>query len=259
MGTDMKGSVAIITGGGRGVGAGIAKVFTENGIRVCINYNRSVQNAERTLAEIKESGGDAYLFKADISDRSQIRAMVEDVIQRWGRLDILVNNSAMQPNRFFDEYDEDNFKRIWNVNIGGCFRVTQECIPYLKDSANPRIINIASVHTKRPLVADVGYSATKGAVRMFTREAAIELGRKYKITVNQINLGGCLVDGRTSNEDTMHWRTHRPRETMKYRLNVMGRMTEPVDVGHLVLFLASPEACMINGAGIRIDGGEMLS
>ena len=257
--TDMTGSVAIITGGGRGVGAGIAKVFVKQGIKVCVNYNSSIDRAERTLNELLELGGDAYLFKADISDRSQVRAMVEDVISRWNRLDILVNNSAAQPNRFFDEYDEDNFRRLWNVNIGGAFRVTQECIPYLKNSESPRVINIASIHTKRPLVADVGYSATKGAVRMFTREAAIELARKYGITVNQINLGSCRVDGRTQNEDTKHWRSHRPKEVSRYSIHVLGRTTEPNDVGNLALFLASPESCMINGAGIRIDGGEILS
>lgn len=257
--SDMTGSVAIITGGGRGVGAGIAKVFVNHGIKVCMNYNSSIQIAEKTLNEINEIGGDAYLFKADISDRTQVRAMVEDVIKRWGRLDILVNNAAAQPNRFFDEYDEDNFKRIWEINIGGCFRVTQECIPYLKNSDNPRIINIASIHAKRPLVADVGYSATKGAIRMFTREAAIELGRKYGITVNEINLGSCRVDGRSQNEDTKDWRTYRPRETTPYNIHVLGRITVPNDVGNLALFLASPEASMINGAGIRIDGGEVLS
>ena len=257
--TDMTGSVAIITGGGRGVGAGIAKVFVKHGIKVCINYNSSVHRAEETLKEVLELGGDAYIFRADISDRLQIRAMVEDVIARWGRLDILVNNSAAQPNRFFDEYDEDNFTRLWNVNIGGCFRVTQECVPYLKNSECPRIINIASIHTKRPLVADVGYSATKGAIRMFTREAAVELGRKYGINVNQINLGSCRVNGRTHNDDTMDWRSYRPRETSINSIHVLGRTTEPNDVGNLALFLASPESCMINGAGIRIDGGEMLS
>lgn len=254
----MKDSVAIITGGGRGVGAGIAKVFAEHGIKICINYNASADTAVKTLETIKNIGGDAFLFKADITQRREIKEMAEETVNKWGRLDILVNNSAAQPNRFFDEYDENVFKRVWDVNIGGCFRVTQECIPYLKESPCPRIINIASIHAIRPLVADVGYTATKGAIRMFTREAAVELGRKYGITVNQINLGSCSVNGRSRNEDTKEWRTFTHGEAFKYKGALMKRVAVPEDVGNLVLFLASPEAAMINGDSIRLDGGDIL-
>jgi glucose 1-dehydrogenase len=185
--------------------------------------------------------------------------MVDAGITKWRGLDILVNNSAIQYNRFFDEYSDELFSRLWNVNVGGCFRVTRECIKYLKLSENPRVINIASIHAKRPMVADVGYTASKGAIRMFSREAALELGTKYGIKVNTIYLGSCRVDGRTQTDDTMGWRTGRVAE--KKRSDTVtphphaNRMTTPRDVGNLALFLASPDAEMLNGSGIRIDNG----
>ena len=258
---DRKGAVALITGGGKGVGAGIARVFARAGIRVAINYNSNGELAEKTLEGILQGGGEAFLIKADITDRAQIKRMVAETVERYGGIDALVNNAAIQPNRQIGAYDGELFKKVWEINIGGYWRATQECLPYLKKSDCPRIVNISSLHGKRPSVFDPGYSMTKGAIRMFTREAALEFG-EYGITVNCIDLGGCKIEFKTKLPGYEPLRGSFPNWPEKTRANPhqpLRRMAEPEDVGNLALYLISPEARNVNGDGIRLDGGAMLT
>lgn len=247
--------IALITGGGKGVGAGIARIFCEAGIYVCMGYNSNFTLAEQNLRRITDKGGNAFIYQADISDRIQIQKMVQVTAERFGGIDILVNCAALQPNKYISEYDAELFIKIWQINIGGYIRATQECLPFLKTSLCPRIINISSVHGKRPAVFDAGYSMTKGAIRMFTREAALEFA-KYGITVNCIDLGACRVEGKTGNYP---FRLYHDKGTHENPGHPLGRIALPEDAGHLALFLASPEAHNINGAGIRLDGGAMLT
>lgn len=247
--------VALITGGGKGVGAGIARVFCNAGISVCMGYNSNPELAALNLKRITDKGGNAFIFKADVSDRIQIKQMAEKTADLYGGIDILVNCAALQPNLYISEYDEEIFTKIWQINIGGYMRAVQECLPYLKISKCPRIINISSVHGKRPAVFDTGYSMTKGAIRMFTREAALEFA-KYNITVNCIDLGACRIEGKTGN---FPFRLRHDKGTNENPGYPLGRIAVPEDAGHLALFLASHEAHNINGAGIRLDGGAMLT
>lgn len=250
----MKGRVALITGGGKGVGAGIARVFCAAGMKVCIGWNTSEALAHKTLAEIKQMGGEAFLFQADISDREQIRAMVEETVLRYGGIDVLVNNAALQPNLFLKQYDTALFRRLWNINVGGYWRSLQLCLPYLRKSRYGRVINISSIHGKRPTVFDPGYAMTKGAVRMFTREAALELAEK-DITVNAVELGYCRIEGKTGN---YLFRIEKPPQTVLNSPNPLSRVCEPEDAGFLALYLASSEAATLTGAGVRLDGGSMM-
>lgn len=245
---------ALITGAGKGVGAGVARVISAQGVRICLNYNSSEEMAQKTLEQIQSAGGEAFLFKADVSDRQQVREMVAETVRRFGSLDILVNNAAMQPNRFIDEYDAERFFWLWNINIGGYVRATQECLPYLRKSGTGRIINVSSVHGKRPSVFDPGYAMTKGAIRMFTREAALELA-KDGITVNCIDLGACKIEFKTGHFRfrTTWFPEERPNAGMPLGV------TYPEDVGNLVSYLISPAAQKMTGAGIRLDGGAMLT
>ncbi len=247
--------VALITGGGKGVGAGIARVFCKAGMSVCMGYNSSYELAQHNLRRITDRGGNAFLYKADVSDRVQMRGMVEKTIEVYGGIDVLVNCAALQPNLYISEYTPDMFSKLWQINIGGYVRAAQECLPYLKKSSCARIINISSIHGKRPAVFDAGYSMTKGAIRMFTREAALEFA-KYDITVNCIDLGACRIEGKTGN---FPFRLFHAKGTNENPSHPLGRTAYPEDAGHLALFLASPEAHNINGAGIRLDGGAMLT
>ncbi len=244
---------ALITGGGKGVGAGVVKALALHGIRVCINCNTHPDMAENTLRAVKDAGGEGFVHQADVTDQQQLTEMVQAVIDRWGRLDILVNNAAMQPNLFIDQYDAEKLRRLWNINIGGYFHAVRACLPYLRQSECGRVINISSIHGKRPTCFDAGYAMTKGAIRMFTRELALELYADG-ITVNTIDLGGCRIEFKTGNAPIQ---TRAPKECFNPALTRL-RMVDPSDVGSLVCYLCSPEASAITGDGIRLDRGLVL-
>ena len=246
--------VALITGGGKGVGAGVARVLAKAGIRCCLGCNTNAAMAQDTLAAIEEAGGEAFVYQADVSDPSQVNAMVSAVIEKWGRLDILVNNAAMQPNRYIDEYDAQTLQKLWSINLGGYWRCAKAAVPYLRQSPCGRIVNMCSVHANRPTCFDAGYSMTKGAIRMFTRELALELTRD-QITVNAITLGGCKIEFKTGKPK---WEMQTPVDIINPALRGVNRMVEPVDVGETILFLTSEKASAITGDCIRIDKGLVL-
>ncbi len=248
-----EGRTALITGGGKGVGAGVVKVLAAHGIRCCINCNTHPEMAENTLRAVEEAGGEGFVHQADVTDQAQLDEMVQAIISRWGRLDILVNNAAMQPNLFIDQYTAEKLERLWNINIGGYFHAVRTCLPYLRQSECGRIVNISSIHGKRPTCFDAGYAMTKGAIRMFTRELALELYADG-ITVNAIDLGGCEIEFKTGNAPIT---AHPPKECFNPRLTRF-RMVKPTDVGNLVCYLCSPEASAITGDGIRLDRGLVL-
>ncbi len=245
---------ALVTGGGKGVGAGVVRVLASRGIRCCINCNTHRDMAEALLREIEAAGGEGFVYQADVTDLAQIDAMVEAVLQRWGRLDILVNNAAMQPNRFIDMYDLDTLRNIWNINIGGYFHAARACLPWIRKSECGRIVNISSIHGKRPTSFDAGYAMTKGAIRMFTRELALEL-YDAGITVNAIDLGGCEIEFKTGN---MKFHSFGPRDCKNPDFATGFRLVKPTQVGELVYWLCSPDASAVTGDGIRIDNGWML-
>ena len=244
---------ALITGGGKGVGAGVVRVLASRGIRCCINCNTHPEMAQATLREVEEAGGEGFVWQADVTDLAQLNGMVDAVIGRWGRLDILVNNAAMQPNLFIDQYDLEKLKKIWNTNIGGYFHAVRACLPYLRKSECGRIVNISSIHGKRPTCFDAGYAMTKGAIRMFTRELALELFADG-ITVNAVDLGGCKIEFKTGNAPIT---SHAPVECRNPALG-MFRMVTPRDVGEMVYYLCSPQASAVTGDGIRLDKGLVL-
>ena len=245
---------ALVTGGGKGVGAGVVKVLASRGIRCCINCNSHPDMARETLRAVEQAGGEGFVYQADITDSAQLNGMVRAIIDRWGRLDILVNNAAWQPNLFIDEYDTEKLKKIWNTNIGGYFHAARACLPYLRQSGCGRIVNICSIHGKRPTGFDVGYAMTKGAIRMFTRELALEL-YAHGITVNAVDLGGCRIEFKTGNAPLT---AHAPADC--YNPAMKGnRLTNPADVGEMVWYLCSPEASAVTGDGIRLDKGLVLT
>ena len=246
--------VALVTGGGKGVGAGIVKVLAAHGVRCCINCNSNPAMAEDTLRAVAAAGAEAFVCRADISDTSQVEDMASAIIKRWGRLDILVNNAAMQYNRYIDEYDYETLRRLWEVNIGGYFRAVRACLPHLRASACGRVVNISSIHGKRPTSFDAGYAMTKGAIRMFTRELALELFADG-ITVNAIDLGGCRIEFKTGNAP---FRSSHPVECRNPAMSLL-RLVTPADVGEMVWYLCSEGAQSVTGDGVRLDKGLMLT
>ena len=246
--------VALVTGSGKGVGAGIVRVLSAAGMKCVINCNSNRQMAEETLKDILDAGGEAFLYQADVSDPEQAKAMVEAAVSRYGRLDVLVNNAALQYNRFIDQYTEETLAHLWDINFSGYWRMIKAALPYLRKSPMPRIINIGSVHGKRPTCFDAGYAMTKGGIRMLSREAAIEL-QPEGIPVVCLSLGGCRIEFKTGNPDFLNFR---PKETINQKIRHRERLVLPEEVGETVRFLCSEPGAALTGDCIRIDCGQML-
>ena len=245
--------VCVITGGGKGVGAGVARVLVQAGFKCLIGYHSNQAMAEELAEEI---GGDILLYQADVSDPVQAKAMAEAAVSKWGRLDVLINNAAMQPNRFIDQYDAELFRKLWNTNIGGYVNMVQACLPYIRKSPKGRIVNMSSIHGKRPALFDAGYAMTKGAIRMFTRELALEL-LGDEIPVNTIDLGACQIEFKTGGSMTSFKDLH-PVIIENPEMPSYKRIVLPEEVGKLILFLLSRAGGSLVGDGIRLDRGLTL-
>lgn len=248
----LEGRVAVVTGGGKGIGAGISKALAAEGANVLFNYNSNPDMANQTVSIIREKGGEAYTCPVDVQSRQQVDTMMKKAVELYGGIDILVNNAAWQPNMDINEYTEEIYDSVMNINLAGYFRCIQSALPYLKESDCPRIINISSVHAKRPGDFDVCYSMSKGGITMLTREAAIEL-LKYGITVNAILPGGVRIEFKSGKTQPFKYkRIHRKR---RYGFFTAGT---PEDVANVVIFLVSEKSKHINGASIRVDRGAVL-
>jgi glucose 1-dehydrogenase len=232
----LQGCTAVVTGGGKGIGAGICKRLAVEGVQVLINCNSNQEMAEKTAAQIQDAGGSAVVYRADVGDRVQVNTMMAKAAELFGGIDILVNNAAWQPNLDIDEYTEEFYDSIMNINLGGYFRCMQSALPYLKQSRCARVINISSIHAKRPGDFDVCYSMTKGAIKMLTREAALELA-EYGITVNAVLPGAVRIEFKSGY--TAPFKQKRVKRERTYSYFPLKRIAIPDDVADLVVFLAS--------------------
>ncbi|TBL71601.1 SDR family NAD(P)-dependent oxidoreductase [Paenibacillus thalictri] len=262
----LTGKVAIVTGAGSGIGRGISIELARRGVKVAVNYNSSDidDGALETKRQIDEAGGECCIVKANVADKREVESMVQAVVKRYGSVDILVNNAAVQLNYTLFEHTEESYDLEMNVNLKGYWLCIQAAAPYMKARRFGRIINICSVHGKRPTDFDTVYSMTKGGVKMLARESAIELGR-FGITVNNIEPGAIDVGKgpirRQSDEPGITGGTPEKREKPDERLIrkfPLGRVGRPADIAHMVCHIASEEAEFMNGASIRLDGASML-
>ena len=257
---DLTGKVYIVTGSGKGIGKGIVRCFVKSGAKCCINYNSNPAMAEETLKEIQAVGGPdcAFLFQADVSDAAQAEAMVKATVEKYGRLDGLVNNAALQKQQLFSEYEMKNYDLLMHVNLGGYINMMRACLPHLKET-HGSITCISSVHGKRPTDFDCVYAMTKGGMHMLMREAAIEFA-KFGVRVNMIQPAGVKIEFKTGNPAP--WAPPRISLPMefhkKYPAYPLGRSGLPDDSGWLCVYLASEEAEHVSGASIRSDGAAML-
>ena len=254
MDAGIRGKAAVVTGSASGVGQGIAVSLARMGVKVAVTEHS--RSAGDTMRMIKEAGGEAICVAGDFSIRSDAERLFKEAYNAFGRLDILVNNAALQVNKWLLEATEEDFDLLMNTNLKGYWLCTASAVPYLKNAENGRIINISSIHAKRPTDFDTVYSMTKAGIKMLTRESAVELG-KYGITVNMINLGGIRIQYKSGKPS---WKPHpwgnptnQPRGG-----NLSGRLGLPADAGWITAFLADDRSQYITGAAIRADGGAMM-
>jgi len=255
------GKIAVVTGAGTGIGKGVAIELARRGAKVAVHYNASEAGALDTLEKIRAVGGDAFVVKANVAVKAEIDGMVRETADRYGGVDILVNNAALQLNENFEHSDE-TYDLMMNINLKGYWQCIQAVTPYMKTKGAGRIVNIASVHSKRPTDFDTVYAMTKGGIKMLTREAAIELA-KYGITVNQIEPGAVDV-GKVRKKEMKPFvppeyaeRAEQEKKDIRWKFP-MGRVGVPADVASLVCYIASDETEFMTGSAIRLDGGSML-
>lgn len=246
----MPGPSALVTGASRGIGKEIALELARNHYRVAVNYyNDPASVAEETIAEIRSlqapGSNDVIAIQADIRSSAAVKSMFEQVIQAFGRLDLLVNNAGVQTWRPLLEVTEEEWDLVIDTNLKGCFLCTQQAARHMKDHGGGSIINLGSGCNKLAFPSLVAYTASKGGIEMLTKEAAVELGG-YGIRVNCI-APGSIESERTRQEDPDYAGTWS-------RLTPLGRVGTAADIAPTVVFLASPGASFISGQTIWIDG-----
>jgi acetoacetyl-CoA reductase len=183
--TQLKDKVAIVTGGSRGIGAAIALELAKNGAKVVINYNTRKELADKVVAEINEFGGEAYALQADVSDSNESAYLVQETINHYGQLDILINNAGITRDSTFKKLSEEDWRKVIDVNLNSVFNNTSAALPYLLESDAGRIINISSIIGQAGGFGQTNYAAAKAGLIGYTKSLALELA-KSKVTVNAI-------------------------------------------------------------------------
>ena len=243
----LEGRVAIVTGGGGGLGEGICHALAAAGAAVAA-VDVAREEAERVAGQVSSGGARCVALEADVSDRRSAQAMVESVVGEFGGVDILVNNAAIYPLRPWTEIEDEEWDRVMAVNLKGYFLCARSAFPHMRDRGHGRIINVSSITFFIGWAGFLDYVSSKGAVIGFTRTLAREVGPDG-VTVNAVSPGAF---------PTAAERVHPDQEALNRRIleqQCLKRRGKPEDVGNLVAFLASDAASFITGQTVMIDGG----
>ena len=247
---DLTGKVALVTGGSRGIGRACSLLLALAGARVVVNYQKSREKAEDVLREIAEGGGEAHLFQADVANPEQIEALFRYIRETFGRLDILVNNAGLIKDNLLLTMGLSDWEKVHDVSLKGAFLTTRRAAEMMLPNHAGKIINMASVSAIRGGRGQTNYASAKGGLIAFTRACAVELAGKG-IQVNAVLPGVIMTD--------MTQRIRKRAGEMLLKNIPSERFGEPMDVAHLVLFLASEQSDYITGQSIAVDGGLSVS
>lgn len=243
----LAGKVAVVTGASKGIGAGIAKALAAEGAAVVVNYASSKSGADAVVEVITGAGGKAVAVQGDVSNEVQAKSVVDTAIKEFGRLDILVNNSGVYEFAPIETTTEDQYRKMFDVNVLGTLLTTKAAVPHLAEGGS--VINVSSLVTSVLPPETAVYSGTKGAVDAITGVLAKELGPR-KIRVNAINPGvveteGTHAIGVIGSELESGWVAQTP----------LGRIGQPDDIGAVAVFLASDDARWLTGEKLNAGGG----
>ena len=239
--------IALVTGAGAGIGRAVAETFAREGAHVVV-ADRDGEAARETADDITKSNGSALAETVDVTDTEQVKALMGRLAEKFGRLDVLVNNAGVGERSDFRHLDDAAWDKVWKTNVDGTVRCAREAFDLLKASGNASIINLSSVmatkHTRQMSV----YSATKGAVSALSRSLAVEYA-PYGIRVNALCPGyvETALIGRYMNNPMI--------AKALLTQTPLRRFGTPQDIANAALFLASDEAAYITGAGLNVDGG----
>jgi NAD(P)-dependent dehydrogenase (short-subunit alcohol dehydrogenase family) len=243
----LKGKVALITGGGSGMGRASCALFAREGARVVV-VDRAADAGQETAAQIRDEGGDASFVEADVSDPAHVERMVAATVDSYGRIDVLFNNAGIEgPSVTLLEYGEDDWARVIAVNLTAVYRAMRAAIPHMIEQGGGVILSTASVAGLVGLARSSAYSAAKAGVIGLTRTVALEYG-PHNIRAN------CICPGFISTP--MLGRVLGDRaESALDRLAPLRRVGQADDIAHAALYLASDEAAYVTGVPFVVDGG----
>lgn len=243
------GSVALVTGGSRGIGRAIAVDLARHGAHVAFTYRTDTNGARTTAEAVKSAGACALALKADGADRAAPGKAVMDVVGRFGRIDILVNNAGSNRDGVVWKMTDEAWDEVVQADLGAAFRYTRAVVPIFREAGSGRIVNISSINGLRGKLGQSNYAAAKAGLIGFTKSIARELGG-FSVTANVVAPG--LIE--TDMVKAM------PEEAKQKSLSeiVLGHLGTPEDVAAAVTFLAGPGARHITGVVLQVDGGQYL-
>jgi len=246
---DIKGRVALVTGGSRGIGKAVSLALARAGANVVINYHKDKAAAEQTCREAQLTGCETVAIMADISDKNQAEKLISQTISQFGRLDIIINNAGVWQRTPINEKPFSEVEKMLNVNLMGTFYTIMSAVPHLIKQKSGNIINISSTSAQRGEAYYSAYSAAKGAVISLTKSLALELA-PHNIRVN------CVAPG---------WvKTDMSREALKAETGdeitgqiPLGRVADPAEIAGPILFLASKMSSYVTGEILNVNGGSV--
>ena len=242
----LENKVALITGGGRGIGRSICESFAENGCNVAFTYNSSKEAAENLVEELKKYNVKVKSYKSDASDHDKSVELIDNVISDFERIDVLVNNAGITKDNLLMRMSPSDFKDVVNVNLGSVFNLTKSSIRFFLKQKEGSIINISSIVGVKGNAGQSNYAASKAGIIGFSKSIALELGSR-NIRCNVVAPGFIETDMTDSLSDDVleKWKESIP----------LKRSGKPNDVGNACVFLASDLSSYITGQVLQVDGG----
>jgi 3-oxoacyl-[acyl-carrier protein] reductase len=246
--------VALVTGGGRGIGRAIARRLAKEGASVCVNYRSRADAAESLVADIRANGGRAIAVDADVSDDAAVEGMVDRVIAEFGAVTLLVNNAGMAIKGTLESYDAEKLEQMRQVNVNGVIHTIRAVMTDMRRQRYGRIVNITSIAASgTALPGNAFYAATKAETQILTKRFALELG-PHGITVNAVAPGYVQTDMSRADMSDDAWKAHSQAIA---DTSMMRRIGEPDDIANAVAFFASPDSGWVTGQVLAVDGGRM--
>jgi acetoacetyl-CoA reductase/3-oxoacyl-[acyl-carrier protein] reductase len=257
----MTGRVVFVTGGTRGIGAAISRSFAEQGAIVAAGYGRNAAPADRLLAQLRDHGAEASVHQGNIGSAEDCRRTVAEVIERHGRLDVLVNNAGITIDKTVLKMTDEDWYKVLAVNLSGAFFMSQAVLPHMLERGTGRIINISSIIGSTGNIGQANYAASKsgllGLTKTLAREACFQLARSEKLSEDTIGLTvNAVAPGFIATEMLEHI-----PETVLERIKAqipVGRLGRPDEIARVVHFLASDHSSFITGAVINVNGGQEM-